>query len=110
MNEGGEQIIGPTASMAGRRVDFGKPREGEGLAWGVEVDIDISDSLVRARFQEQSFEIPKHIKKIQYLELAPQEALPPEQRTIRSNIKPHSIRGGSSLISVTTPAPPITQY
>lgn len=106
MNEGGEQIIGPTASMSGRRVDFGKPGEGDGLAWGVEVDIDLSDNLARARFQESSFKIPSQINKIKYLELAPQEALSPEDRTIRSNIKPRSIRGGSSLISVATPAPP----
>ena len=97
--------FGPTASMTGRRVDFGKPGEGEGLAWGVEVDIDISDSLVRTRFQEYLFKIPDHIKKIKYLELAPQEALEPKLRTIRSKMKPHSILGSSSLIPVATPAP-----
>ena len=99
------QNIGPTASMAGRRVDFGKAGEGEGLAWGVEVDIDISDNLVRSRFQENSFEIPEHITKVKFLDLAPQEALPPDQRTIRSKLKPvDKIRGGSSLVSVATPA------
>ena len=98
------QNIGPTASMAGRRIDFGKVGEGEGLAWGIEVDIDISDNLVRSRFQETSFKIPDHIKKIKYLELAPQEALPPDQRTIRSHMKPRSILGSSSLIPVATPA------
>lgn len=106
MSEGGEQNIGPTASMSGRRVDFGKAGEGEGLAWGIEVDIDISDSLVRSRFQETSFKIPDHVKTIKYLELAPQEALPPDQRTIRSKMKPRSIFGSSSLIPVATPAPP----
>lgn len=106
MGDVSNQEIGPTASMSGRRVDFGKVGEGEGLAWGVEVDIDISDSLVRARFQEGSFKIPEHIKQIKYLELAPQEALPPEQRTIRSKMKPHSIFGSSALISVATPVTP----
>ena len=99
------QNIGPTASMAGRRVDFGKAGEVGGLAWGVEVDIDISDNLVRSRFQETSFKIPDHITKIKFLELAPQEALSPELRTVRSTLKPvDKIRGGSSLISVATPA------
>lgn len=106
MSEGSEQEIGPTASMSGRRVDFGKAGEGQGLAWGVEVDIDISDSLVKYRFQGESFNIPKHINKIKYLELAPQEALPPEQRTIRSHMKPRSIFGSSGLMSVATPQSP----
>lgn len=106
MSESGEQNIGPMASISGRRVDFGVPGEGEGLAWGVEVDIDITDSLVRARLEESSFKIPSHIKNITYLELAPQEALPPDQRTIRSKIMPRSIRGGSALMEVATPAKP----
>lgn len=105
MSEDGEQNIGPTASMSGRRADFGKAGEGEGLAWGVEVDIDISDSLVRSRFQEGLFKIPDHVETIRYLELAPQEALPPKQRTVRSSIKPRSIIGSSLLIPVATPAP-----
>lgn len=88
-SEGGEaQNIGPTASMSGRRVDFGSVGEGIGLSWGIEVDIDISDSLVRARFQESSFKIPSHITKIKFLELAPQEALDPSLRTVRSTLKP----------------------
>lgn len=109
MSEDNEHIVGPSASMAGRRVDFGKAGQGEGLAWGVEVDIDISDRLVRARFQESSFTIPDHINTIKYLELAPQEALPPEQRTIRSKMKPRSVLGSSSLVSVATPAKPGNQ-
>lgn len=89
------QNIGPTASMVGRRVDFGKAGEGQGLAWGIEVDIDISDKLVRCRFEEGSFKIPDHVTKIKFLELAPQEALLPGQRTIRSKLKPiDKIRGG----------------
>lgn len=104
MDKISELEVGPTASMSGRRVDFGKPGEGDGLAWGIEVDIDISDSLVRSRFQEYSFKVPDHVKKIKYLELAPQEALPPEQRTIRSKMKPSSILGSSGLMSVATPS------
>ena len=105
MSEDAIEKASPSATMSGRRVDFGKPGEGEGLAWGVEVDIDISDSLVRARFEEQSFEIPNHITKIKYLEMAPQEALPPNLRTIRSKMKPESFLGSSSLVPVATPAP-----
>lgn len=71
------EVAGPTSAMSGRRVDFGKAREGDGLAWGIEVDIDLSDSLAKARFQEMKFEIPTHIKHIKFLELTPQEALPP---------------------------------
>ncbi len=105
MSESSENV-GPIVSMAGRRVDFGKAGEGDGLAWGVEVDIDISNSLVRTRFQESSFKIPDHIKNVKFLELAPQEALPPEQRNIRSKMKPRSILGASSLIPVATPSKP----
>lgn len=105
MNERSDsQIIGPTASMAGRRVDFGKPGEG-GLAWGVEVDLDISDALVRAKLKAYSFIIPDHIKYIKYLDLAPQEALPPKDRTIRSDFTPN-LFSSSSLVSVATPAKP----
>lgn len=110
MNEGGGvegQNVSPFAGMSGRRVDFGIPGEGDGLSWGIEVDIDISDSLVRARLEDNSFKIPSHIKKITYLDLAPQEALSPDERTIRSTLKPKdSIRGGSALVSVATPAKP----
>lgn len=105
MSESGKESIGPTASMSGRRVDFGRVGEDDGLAWGIEVDIDISDRLARSRFQGDAFKIPDHVKAIKYLDLAPQEALPPDQRTIRSKRKPHSFFGGSLLIPVATPAP-----
>jgi hypothetical protein len=102
MSEYTEQTIAPTASMSGRRVDFGEPHTKEGLAWGIEVEIDLSDSLVRARFERDSFKLPSHITKIIYLDLAPEEALSPEDRVIRSKVKPHD----APLISIATPAPP----
>jgi hypothetical protein len=86
---------------------FGKRGEGEGLAWGIEVDIDLSDPLVRARFEGDLFKLPPHITKIKYLDLAPEEALPPKDRIIRSEMKPHSIiQGDAPLISIACPAPP----
>lgn len=106
MGESAEQVVGPAASMAGRRVDFGTPGKAEGLGWGIEVDLDITDTLARYRIEGSCFKLPPHIKKITFLDLAPQEALPPNQRTIRSTIRPHSFRGHSELTMVAAPTNP----
>jgi len=107
MSEDGEgQELKSTPSMILEEADFSKSHEGKRAAWGLEVEIDISDSLVRSRFQENVFKIPAHITKLKFLDLAPQESWPPNERNIRSKMKQRSIRGGSGILKVATPAVP----
>lgn len=70
--------------LTGRRVDFGKPGEGEGLSWGIEVSIPIDDKI-RKDMKNAGYLIPDKITTIQFLDLRPQESLPKKLRNIESN-------------------------
>lgn len=96
---GSEQPSKPLTDIVGRMVEFGKPGEGEGLSWGIEVDLDITDPRVKRAFGDRNITIPNNIKKIKYLDLAPQEALPADLRTIRSELGPKN----SFLNTIATP-------
>lgn len=103
MEAGEQQTIDKRQSSlkGGRTVLFGEAHTKEGLAWGIEVDINISDDLARARFKQSGISIPNNIKNIAYLDLAPQESLSRKLRTIRSNVPPWQ----SSLNAVASVTP-----
>ncbi len=66
--------------LSGRLVTFG---EGENMAWGIEVDIQVTSDL-RAYLAEQKIHLPDNIKNIKFLTLSPQESLPKDLRNIPS--------------------------
>ncbi len=72
--------------ITGRRVDFGKPGEGEGLAWGIEVSIPV-DSKIRDDMKKAGILLPEHVTEIDFLDMRPQESLPKKLRNIESNHK-----------------------
>lgn len=82
-------------------VEFGSPDAPEGLAWGIEINFDITSPLVKRVFSGSRIKIPPKITTITYLDLCPQEELPPSMRTIRSKFKP----GQSVLKTVANPVP-----
>jgi len=104
MEEGLEKIEAVRSKLSGmgQVVEFGQPGEGGGMAMGVEVELDITEP-VRNIFSRNLIKIPQNVTKIVYLDLAPQEALPPDERTIRSKFKPKSFLAGSALVTVTSP-------
>lgn len=101
MESSEQQVSDKTKSFISdeRIVVFSEPHTKEGMAWGIEVDLDISDRLPRSRFYQSGIEIPRNITKITYLDLAPQEALPKKLRTIRSKVPTWQ----SELKAVSTP-------
>lgn len=66
-------------NVVGRRVDFTRRPP---LAWGIEIELPF-DSLEKERLKRRyGFEIPGRIKNFKFLDLNPQESLPPELRNI----------------------------
>ncbi len=69
-----------TKELSGRLVTFG---EGEDLAWGVEVGIPV-EKEAKEFLAGYGIQLPDAVTTVRFLTLVPQESLPPEQRTIRS--------------------------
>lgn len=70
----------------GRRVDFGRPREGKGLSWGIEIGISIDETFKEDLLRTTGIIIPEHINTIRFLDFNPQETLPRNERNINIDI------------------------
>lgn len=70
--------------ISGRRVDF---INGKQWSWGIEISLPFRSAEKRHLKSIYSFEFPERLKTLKLLDLNPQESLPKNLRTIKSNFK-----------------------
>lgn len=82
MERNASKAVGWARDLSGRRVDF---KFKTGISWGVEVDFSIGSDQKEHIKDVSRVRIPSSINSIRFLDLNPQESIPPKDRNISSD-------------------------